>query len=51
MGEGEMGDLKGMDMATGEGRFRVGRLGAAVEMERESLGLTAREASILTSCC
>ena len=47
-----MGERRGA-MATGEGRlsWREGRLlvdWAAVEMLRESLGLTAREASMLT---
>ena len=44
MGEGEIGERT---IATGEGRLSdsEGRV-AAVEMERESLGLTAREASI-----
>jgi len=45
MGDGEIGERT---MATGEGRLRVidGRV-ALVEMERESLGLRDREASIL----
>lgn len=44
MGDGETGERT---MATGEGRLSEseGRE-AAVEMERESLGLMAREASI-----
>ena len=49
MGDGEIGERT---MATGEGRLsdsegRVEAWVAVVEMERESLGLTAREASIL----
>lgn len=49
-----MGERRGMDMATGEGRLseRAGLLDCGVadevEMERESFGLMAREASILT---
>ena len=48
IGDGETGERT---MATGEGRLiesegRVGVCVAVVEMERESLGLTALEASI-----
>ena len=51
MGDGETGERSGA-IATGEGRLSCseGRLlvdWAAVEMLRESLGLTAREASML----
>jgi len=54
-GDGSMGERRGMDMATGEGRLseRAGLLDCGVadevEMERESFGLMAREASILTN--
>jgi len=50
-GDGEMGERT---MATGEGILRdsEGRVEVAVvEMERESLGLTAREASMVVGLC
>jgi len=52
-GDGSTGERR--DMATGEGRLseRAGLLDCGVadevEMERESFGLMAREASILTN--